>query len=230
MTGKPDYFARTTALISLTFAIVAIVVSYYQQVLAQEFQKEQFEILQKEKLTIKVNPNVDGSIRLTNYNLGHLGHVVQISWKIIISNTGNQKLSITDYSVTRGGSPESLYYSGIDGGIINKKLQVIEFPLILDPGESRLAYIFVGITVPPLAYKILSSLDKNATLTDILVMKVLGKQGIDYYGNTVQYEEFEGGLFHFSVKDTKKAQRFWIKFTTGRGDIYYGTGMAYNPN
>ncbi|XPV69807.1 MAG: hypothetical protein ACNI25_04360 [Halarcobacter sp.] len=227
MTEKPDYFARTTAVISLVFAIVAMLVSYYQQESAQQVQKEQFEVLQKEELIVKVNPYIDGFIRLTNYNLGHLGHVVQIPWKIIISNTGNQKLSITDCFVTRGDSPESIQYSGIYGGIIDQKSKTIEFPLMLDPGESRIVYIFVGITVPSLVYQTLFSLDKNTTLTDRLAMKALGKQRIDYYGNPVEYEEFEGGLFHFVVKDTKKAQRFWIKFTTGRGNIYYGTGMAY---
>ncbi|MDR6949651.1 hypothetical protein J2Y39_004276 [Pseudomonas sp. 2957] len=55
-----DKFARIMAVISLAVAICAILVAYLQQTYALDEQKRQFQILQKEDLTVRLNPHVDG--------------------------------------------------------------------------------------------------------------------------------------------------------------------------
>jgi hypothetical protein len=226
---SPDYFARITAISSLLVAIVAIIISFTQQKSAQEIQQKQFNLLQKENLSIQMNPYVDGEIRLTNIKLGPMGYVVQLPWKITISNTGNRNLSILEHLITRGESPESMQYSGIDGGLIENKFTSVVYPFSLEPGVSRTFHVFVGITVPEQIYKTLSSIKEKKNLTDRNVSQIFGRKGIDIYGNKVDYKEFDNKAYHIQIKETEKAQRFWIQFTTGKGNVFLATARKYEP-
>ena len=69
------------AIVFLAIAICVILVAYLQQNSALDEHKRQFKILQKEDFTVRLNPYVDGTIRIASPNLGSLGHVVQIPWK-----------------------------------------------------------------------------------------------------------------------------------------------------
>ena len=223
----PDYFARTTAILSLLIAIVAIYVSFSQQETAQEIQQDQFDILQKENISIKLNPYVNGEIRLTEIHLGPIGYVVQLPWKLTISNTCNRQLSIVEHFITRGETPISTQYSGIDGGLIDMNSNPVRYPISIEAGDSRTFYIFVGITVPEQIYNTLLSVKDKKNLTDRNVAQILGRQGIDIYGNNVEYKEFDDKSYTFQIKDKEKAQRFWIHFTTGRGNVFLATAKKY---
>lgn len=78
---KNDKFTRVMAIVFLAITICAILVAYLQQNSALDEQKRQFQILQKEDFIVRLNPYVDGTIRIASHNLGSLGRVVQISWK-----------------------------------------------------------------------------------------------------------------------------------------------------
>ena len=158
--------------------------------------------------------------------MGSYGNVVQLPWKITLSNTGNRQLSVTEYGITRGDSPESIQYSGIDGGLVSNKSEPIVLPITLAAGESRTFYILVGITVSQDAYETLASISETP-VTDRTATKKLAAKGIDYYGNEVEYTEYEDGSFHFAVSDVQKAQRFWIRFETGQGNAFYASAMKY---
>ena len=227
MNEKTNHINNILTFISVVLALLAIIISYNQQDTINKIQQKQFNLLQKEELSININPKINGKIHLTNYSLGNLGHVLHVPWKMIISNTGNKRLSIIDYSISRGESPNSIYYSGINGGIVSQKYEEILFPITLNPGDSQIFYIFVGITIPKKAYETLVSLDKNIPLTDEFASRMLAKKGIDYYGNHVKYQEYSKGSFLFSISNFEKAQRFWIKFTTGSGHIYKENAIQY---
>ncbi|MEW6715067.1 MAG: hypothetical protein AB1306_08270 [Nitrospirota bacterium] len=227
--NSSDNFARITAIVSLILAIIAISVPFFQQKSALQTQKEQFEELQKEDLSVQLDPYVTGELRLTDIQLGPLGHVVQIPWKLTVSNIGNRQLSITEHLITRGDSPTSMQYTGIDGGFLDRKSRPVEFPVKLEPGESETYYVFVGITVSQEIYDILASLNASKQLTDRNATKELGRKGIDIYGNSVEYKEYENGKFTYFATDKGKAQRFWLQLTTGRDNIFYATAMKYEP-
>jgi len=151
-------FARVVAIISLVVAIAAVAIPYLEQ-------RRQFQVLQTEELDVRLNPHTDGPIRIIGNYLGPMGRLVQIPWRLSLSNTGNQKLSITKYSVTTGATPNSTSYSGIDGGMLQSDQKPLDLPLTLDPGESRSFVLFVGILVPPPVYEVLSSLKEPGLRT-----------------------------------------------------------------
>lgn len=218
---KTDNFARGVAIVSLVVAIAAVAIPYLEQ-------RRQFQVLQTEDLDVRLNPHTDGPLRITDNNFGPMGHLVQIPWRLSLSNTGNQKLSITEYFVTTGATPNSTSYSGIDGGMLQSDQKPLDLPLTLDPGESRSIVLFVGILVPPPVYEVLTSLKEPGLRTVGNANKALGKRGIDLYGNKVSYTEYAPGSSVRTVEPgNQKSPRFWYKAVTGRGNVFLTTATAY---
>ena len=197
-------------------------------VLPRTEQRRQFRILQAEQLVIRLNPHVDGTFRITKNNLGPLGHVVQVPWGLTLSNTGNQKLSVIKYSITTGSSPNSTFYSGIDGGMVNADGKPVSLPFSIEPGDSRSFVVFIGTTVPSNVYEILSS-NGNRDLPTIARAKIaLAKRGIDIYGNKVAYQEYAGGGYLLTVdKENQKYPRYWFQVDSGRGNAFLTSGTQY---
>lgn len=119
-----DRIARGMALVSLLVGTAAVAVPYMQQ-------RSQFQVLQKEELVVRLKSSIDSPLRITEYSLGPMGRVVQIPWQLTFSNTGNQNLSITEYSITAGVSPNSIDYSGLDGGMFHPDQQRVDLPQTL---------------------------------------------------------------------------------------------------
>ena len=166
---KTDSFARGVAIVSLFVAIAAVALPYFEQ-------RRQFQVLQTEELAVRLNPHTDGPIRISDKNFGPMGRLVQVPWGLTLSNTGNQKLSITRYSVTTGASPNSTYYTGIDGGMLQSDQKPLDLPLTLEPGESRSLVLFIGILVPQSVYEVLSSLKEPSLRTVVNAGDALGKR------------------------------------------------------
>lgn len=158
-----------------------------------------------------------------------MGRVVQVPWQLALSNTGHQKLSITKYSITTGVSPDSTSYSGIDGGMFRPDYQQsVDLPLTLEPGESRLFVVLVGILVSPKVHEVLSSLEDPKSRTVGNANAVLAKQNLDLYGNKVNYQEFAGGGYVLTVEqENQKSQTFWYQAVSGRGNVFLTSAAAY---
>ncbi len=51
-------------------------------------------------LSIDVKRIYDGEIKLTEYtDIDNLGHVIQMPWRVIISNLGNKKASVIEFKI-----------------------------------------------------------------------------------------------------------------------------------
>lgn len=225
---SPDKFARVTAVVSLIVAVAAVAIPYIQQRGALNQQQEQFNELQREELSLKLNPHVSGVIRITGSNLGTLGHVVQIPWELTISNTGSRQLSIANYDLTRGQSPGAMFYSGIDGGLLTMDAKSVGYPVTLEPGEIRKFLLFVGITVPEKVFEVLKVLDNGNNIDRAKATAALAKEGLDLYGNRIDYREFEGGSYVLSIdKKNQNGQRFWCAVQTGRGNSFVVSASEY---
>lgn len=212
-----DRIARGVAIFSLIVAIAAVVIPFIQQ-------RSQFQVLQNEELFVQLNSSTNGPVRITEISFGALGYVVQMPWQITLSNTGYQNLSISKYSITVGASPNSTYYSGIDGGMFDSDQQRIDLPITLEPGESRSFVVLVGVIVPPRVHEVLSS--AQGSLSE--AMTVLAEQGTDLYGNEVIYQEFEGGNYLITVeKEIDKSPAYWYEVVTGRGNVFLTSETAY---
>ena len=119
---------------------------------------------------------------------------MQVPWELTLSNTGNRKLSIVQYDVSMGPYPGAQFYSGIDGGMMGQDGEAVDLPIVLEPGESHFLAIYVGLLVPRSVYAALSSSNNRKSATTIFeAIKVLGKLGLDLYGNRINFTEFQMG-------------------------------------
>jgi hypothetical protein len=218
-----DVFARTMAILSLVVAVATVGVSYFQF----GEQKRQFQVLQSEELTLRLNSHADGPLRITRNNFGQLGFVVQVPWRLTVSNTGNVKLSITEYSITTGSSPDAMFYTGIDGGMLTQEGKAVDLPMVIEPGDSRILIIYVGILVPTKVHEILSAMTDSKPNT-ALAVKTLAKQGLDLYGNKVNYAEYPGGESLLTIeKKDQNSPTFWYRAVTGRGNAFLTSATSY---
>lgn len=220
-TDQHDKFARVTSILALLIALSAIVIPYWQQ-------SSQFEAQQRENLNVLLNPTVNGPVKLTGHNYGEMGKVIQMPWKLTISNTGNRQLSIINKRISLGETPDSQYYTGIDGGLFTQGYQPIELPIKLEPGESQSYYIYVGAMVPARVYEILYKLNEGKPVMDRVAMKALGYEGIDIYGNPVKYQDHGNDQFLIEFKSSDKSPTFWLDLLTGGGNRFYGAAAKYS--
>ena len=227
-----DPVARATAIGSLVVSICTGLVGYFnygQQQLTFQEQKRQYELSQSEQVTVTLNPHADGSFRLTNFDFGQMGRGVQFPWRLQLSNTGNQKLSIVGYEISSGTSPNSTNYSGIDGGMITPEHSAANLPMTLDTGDSRSFSIMIGVRVPPAVFQALSAIDDPSNRTTRQATIALGRKGLDLYGNKVEFQEFEGGAYSLSVSpEDQKSPRFWYAAATGRGNKFTSSASTYD--
>jgi len=215
-----DRFARVTSILALFVALVAVVVPYIQQ-------SKQFEAQQTESLNVILNPAVNGPLLLTDHNYGDMGQVVQMPWELTISNTSNRQLSIINKRISVGDSPDSQYYTGIDGGIYTLDYQRTDLPIKLEAGESKVYYIYVGAMIPKVPFEIMHKLNAGNSVTDRDAMRALGKAGIDIYGRPVKYQDHGDDTFMIEFNPSDTSPIFWINLYTGNGNRFYGAAAKY---
>ena len=100
-------------------------------------------------------------------------------------------------------------------------------PINLEAGESKILIVNIGITVPTLVYDILVSNGKENILTDGIATKILGRKGVDLYGNKVEFREYDQESYSLTIEETEKAQRIWIEFVTGRNNKFITQAKKY---
>lgn len=219
--GTKDNFARTMGVLSFIVALAAVIVPYFQQ-------KSHLENLQQEELKVILNPAVDGPLILTSHDYGEQGRVIQMPWQLTISNTGNRQLSIISKRLSRGETPDSVFYTGIDGGIVTEDFKPLKLPLKLESGESKSYYLYVGTMVPKQVFEILYNINEGKPVSDRAAMKVLGEHGMDIYGNKVEYHGNENGKVSIIFKEADKSPTFWLRLSTGKGNNFFASGAKYH--
>lgn len=223
--ANKDVTARIGVVISALVAVASLAVSgaSYQE------QKHQFAEVQTEKLSISLSPLMYDPIRLTRINFGKEGRVVIQPWKLTLSNTGQQRLSITSYEVSEGVRPGQRIYTGLRSGMFNSQNQIAELPLTLEPGESKVFTLSVGALVSAEVAKVLAEEADPATGFVFKPGLALAKKNLDLLGNRVSYEEWATGI-RLTTLTNKPAQTFWYAAQTGRNNTFYGSGHGGSPS
>jgi hypothetical protein len=220
---------KTINLLAISMALLSLIVSVAAFIIPYREQKHQFEIIQSEILTVKLNPHIDGDLRITDINLGQMGRVIQFPVGLTISNTGNQKLSIINYDVWVNSSMGLTKYSEINGGIEDTKNTRVILPIVLEPGESKIFTLYVGIIIPPEASKLVTPINNEIYTNINKALVILAKAGIDFYGNNVDYQEYpEGGHTLSVTPENQKSPIIWFQAFTGRGNTYLSSGSWYS--
>jgi hypothetical protein len=207
MAATEDKFARVIALLSLVASAAAVVVPYLQQ-----------RALQEELLKPELEWRGDGNYKLTGINLGEKGRVIQTPWRVILSNVGTQKLSVTRYTLSEGETPGALRYSGLDGGLSSELGVAVDLPVTLEGGETKVFILHIGAIVSPESEKILKEHAQNKSVTVEQGDLILAREGTDLYGNSVNLKEY--GPAYIIEKDYSKAPKYWIEITTSRANSF----------
>lgn len=212
------------ALASLIFSWMAVEIS--KSSLSE--QKRQFNEVQSEKLTIQLMPMPHDPIQLTDIKLGPEGQVVMLPWRLTLSNTGQQRLSIVRYEISEGNQPGSRYYTGLNGGIWDRAMKPIDLlsePISIEPGETRVYVIKIGMLTKPEVAKVLGEGVDLRTGIVTGSSKLLASKGLDLFGNEVELQQFGNG-FVLTRLTSKATPRYWCQLTTGRNNVFIGSGNS----
>ncbi|RNC81377.1 MAG: hypothetical protein ED559_06180 [Phycisphaera sp.] len=166
-----------------------------------------------EVLAVTVNPHANGAVRVTGYDFGRLGSVVQFPWLLTISNTGQQRLSVTNYRIV---GHKGAVYSGLDGGLFDHEMRPVSFPLVLQSGEAVELVILVGHMIPTDVIDRFPVSASGTELLDTVLTKHLAAQGIDVFGNRVTAIGPDGSG-SYTFHEPEKAPVFTFVLQTARG-------------
>lgn len=224
-TSNKDRLARYGAAASafVAFASLGISCASYRE------QKHQFNQVQAEKLAVTLVPREYDPVRITRINFGPDGRVVIVPWKLTLSNTGQQRLSITSYEISTGERPGQKLYTGLDSGLFDDKTELVKLPITLEPGDSKMFTISMGMLV---SKEVGDALLPAAEASTGFVMKpalVLAKQDLDLHGNKVAYAEFPNGS-QLTMLTNHAGQVFWFVARTGRNNVFVGSGHSIAPS
>lgn len=215
---KKDNLTIIISLISLIISISVATLNFFQY-----FQN------QKEMIAIDVKRIHDGQIKLTEYSdINNLGHVLQIPWRVVISNIGIKKTSVIECKIENihlnknSYEGKSLYY-GVNGGLFNINGENVKYPITLDGGESRIFTAYVGILTNNEVYVILRKISAVDEISINTAKKVLGNANTDIFGNNAELYELENGYSYLAVDPKKrKLYSYVFEFTTGKKK-HFGT-------
>ena len=206
---KPDYFARTVAIMGLIVAIIAVIVPIWQSNRdAQEF------------LNIRMGTDSSGIVLLSDDRKS--SSVVQIPWLITLSNTGKVKLSITDYDVSILEGDARVRFSHLLGATYNIDNSPLELPITLDSGESKTFKVYLGFMAKP---KVLDNLYELQAKQNLFTLnqsfKYLAKRNQTLYGGVATYREIDGSLTITTDSQFYLHEPVYqLEFRTGRNESF----------
>jgi hypothetical protein len=233
MTEKPESYemkkwaivSAVGALISAAFAALSWQTSQNALGISQQAldaQQSQFEEVQAEKLDVALQPLAYDPVRITPISLGDEGKVVTTRWRLQFSNTGQQRLSITNYRLSEGKYAGAREYTGLDGGIFeanDKRIFPSENPIVLEPGDTKVFRLDVGQLT---TNRVADTLALGADPTSGVVFHstaLLAKAGVDLYGNRVEIRNYASGSMLLRFDDLPKPT-YWLEVFTGRSNKF----------
>jgi len=213
--------------IAMAVAILSLVVSVLSWELSNEAlseQKRQFQEVQTERLGVTLTELPYDPVRVTKIDYGAQGRVLMTPWRLILSNTGQQRISIVAYQLKEGDTPKTRVYTGLDGGIYDadrKRIDPSDSPISLEPGESKVFRLEIGILVPP---KVSDALALGARNGDGWIANpslTLAKAGFDLYGNPVELKQDPSGfyLIQYSVTESP-SPKYTVEIVTSRQGVF----------
>lgn len=238
-----DKTARTLAFVSLLVAALAIAIPFLQQ---QHF----FKHAVTEQITVALRPNSSDPYKITEHVIGEEAAVVQLPWDGLLSNTGQQQLSIVKINVYVGKAVREWRYPYMDGGVFDDDGAPIQLPITLQPGESLGLKLLAGKLLPYTVYELLVALSESDQASTSDALHKLAHAGFDLYGNKVLLHEasedkvmeyFRSGFFgitrdgyiyeweHPWRELAENADQVWLIIRTGRGNEFKGMSNRYIP-
>lgn len=108
----------------------------------------------------------------------------------------------------------------MDMGLFDKSGKQIEFPLNIEPKNSYIFYLKVGLLIDPRSFGIIK--DDFTSKNEITISEVnhlLAKNGMDLYGNPIEYLQ-DGSVYGITVPSNRSEQIFLINFVTSNHNSF----------
>ncbi len=217
---KKDY-------LSIILSIIAIVVASTSLFVSSRTQ--QLSIID-EFITQLAIPAKNSMIHLSRVGSGELGFLITAPFEFTLTNTGNRRLSITQYEIYALNSWGGKYwYSGIDGGLLDSKGNPLHLPLVLDIGVSNKGYILVGMLASDVAIRTLQAINPSSSTISRRDLDVaLAKHGIDLFGNKVVLKDYGSDSYIIEGPGlAKKLPKLIVVFHSGKGVVISAEASWY---
>lgn len=214
---------------SSILSIIAILISVFAVYFPYQQQEEVIKREYMENLNIQINryssqsPIIISDIKYRDTQVVYIFHKVQIS------NTGNRKISIvsSDIQITNSDSNIVLFKGLYDGYLFldNKK---VDYPIILDAGETKVYWLKLGYMLPRERVKKISENLQGDSITKDKADLILRDSNIDLLGNSIEYYSKTDPNLYVITKDIELSDnKATLYLETGNGKIYSGILEEY---
>lgn len=208
---KVEIAALGVASISLLFSGLALGFSVYV-----------FNIGRVESLAIEASLAMGSNDLRCLPSGGESLRLLQVPAKVVISNNSDRTVSVIGYEVYElVGEGRRAMYTDIASGLRSGDGTHLRPPFSLASGESTSFEVLLGLMPSHSAKLILQEsalCDIPFTRSDL--MRTLGRESIDLYGNAVSIREYTDGLHFEGPSNGGRQQLFLLRFYTGRGAAF----------
>lgn len=217
---RGDIVSLSVAGLSLLVALASLLFSI----------KSQYEA-KAEYLAIEFSPHqaLDEGRLLPFANGVGVPGIFQEPWGCMLSNNGDRTISIVEHEVWIATDKGKMFYSHISGGFLDREGSSVPMPVVLEPGQSRLLYLSVGLLIDESAATILAERFGGAKVVSRREVEIiLAKAGLDLYGNERSITQYAGGEYTIAGPGPdRKEQVFVVVLRTGRGHLFSATASLY---
>jgi hypothetical protein len=209
--------------LALVVSLAAFGLSTYQYIESNE-----------ERLIIRTKPStLNTPVLIPFIDLSHKYHLVYLPFNMSITNDGSKTISLLEHRrfllLDEGPIEENkIFYSGIDGGLLNLNGEKAILPKALSQGVTITYVSYIGVRIDSKVANLLKPYqEKRVTRRDLMI--ILGRNGVDIYGNQVHYDEAINGSIGYRLKDAGvKTPMFLFQWKTGRGNVFSTLGGDYS--
>ena len=191
---KKDTYPWSTIL-----SIVAIAISVGSLYISYSESEKNDE----ERIIVRASPRVPNlPIRVSSMKMGKQGGVVHVPYHITISNVGRPSVSLITHDCKQADKDgkATIFYSGIEGGLVSTAGKPMSLSLNIGSGETQAVIFYLGIRAPKNVMDLLGG-SSSPTLTRREAVRLLGEAGIGLYGQPVEYKSYGGAGISISQTD-----------------------------
>ncbi len=214
---------------SSVLSIIAILISVFAVYFPYQQQAEIIEREYMENLNIQISgyspqsPIVISDIKYRDTQVVYIFHKVQIS------NTGNRKISIVNSNVEIITSDSNIaLFRGLYDGYFFLDNKQIDYPIILDAGETKVYWLKIGYILPKERVEKISENLQGDLITKDKADLILKDSNIDILGNSIEYySEADPGLYVITKNVELSDNKAILYVETSNGKTYSGILEEY---
>ena len=167
---------------------------------------------------------------IDNYSGINRSGLINVTWEVIISNTGKYTTSITEYNLWAFHQDGLIQYSYLNQGLFGVDHKRVNLPINIEPGSSIKLFLKTGLSLGPKASKFISAAPPSVKRTIMTLSNYLaGKGMVDFFDNPVTpfWNHQKTQVIGFRVDSDKNDQILVISFKTAKNNIFTDESRWY---